>query len=76
MCNEVELLETSCVYYIQHKLKKNESIIKCKQLKLFILMWVYFLLKTRKMCCVSHWSNIRQGVPVLRLIWQRSQYLG
>jgi hypothetical protein len=28
------------------------------------------------MCCVSHLSNIRQGVPVLRLIWQRSQYLG
>ena len=28
------------------------------------------------MCCVSHFSNIRQGVPVLRLIWQRSQYLG
>jgi len=28
------------------------------------------------MCCVSHLSNIRHGVPVLRLVWQRSQYLG
>jgi len=28
------------------------------------------------MCCVTQLSNIRQGVPVLRLIWQRSQYLG
>jgi hypothetical protein len=29
-----------------------------------------------KMYCVSHLSNISQGLPVLRLIWQRSQYLG